>query len=242
MIDLSKVKSLSDLPENVRSIFIEADGVVSLDEAKLQTEADVANVKKAKDKEVAEHNATKAELAKFKSLNLTADEITSKIEDLESRSGNGSELTERLANLQRDHAKLKTESAGYKKELDEIKPEYENYRKELHQRKTGDALSEFVKTLKGVDAERLSRALKKDIMLGLIDLDESGENLICKDGGKLEDYAMDTAKDYGFIRDTTPGGSNPGARRIPQTAKQRTAAFTGEEDYLDDDALAQANR
>jgi hypothetical protein len=93
--------------------------------------------------------------------------------------------------------------------------------------------------MKGVDNERLTRALKKDIMLGLIDLDEAGESLVCKDGGKLEDYAMNTAKDFGFILKSTPGQSQPGAPVIPPTVKSPGNQLPGaEESIFDDDIKA----
>lgn len=240
MIELSAVKSLNDLPENIRGLFTEKDGAVSLDETRVKTDVDIANMKKSKDKEVSDHNAAKAELAKFKAVGKTPEEIESRIADLESRSGNSTEQTEKIASLQRDLRKAQTDNSALKGELDTIKPDYENIKAENRQRKTGDALSEFVKTLKNVDNDRLTRSLKKDIMLGLIELDESGEGLVCKDGSKLEDYAMDTAKDFGFLLSSTPGRSNPGSDHIPPAAK-RNSDFKlnpASEDIFDDDVVA----
>lgn len=240
MIELSAVKSLNDLPENIRGLFTEKDGAVSLDETRVKTDVDIANMKKSKDKEVSYHNAAKAELAKFKAIGKTPEEIESRIADLESRSGNSTEQTEKIASLQRDLRKALTDNSALKGELNTIKPDYENIKAENRQRKTGDALSEFVKTLKNVDNDRLTRSLKKDIMLGLIELDESGEGLVCKDGSKLEDYAMDTAKDFGFLLSSTPGRSNPGSDHIPPAAK-RNSDFKlnpASDDIFDDDVVA----
>ena len=168
MIELSAVKSLNDLPENIRGLFSEKDGALSLDETRVRTDVDVANMKRDKDKERDLGNAAKAELAKFKELGSTPEEITAKIAELESRSGNSSEQTEKIANLQRELRKSQTDYNTLKSELDTIKPDYEKIKTENRQRKTGEALADFVKTLKNVDADRLTRALKKDIMLGLI--------------------------------------------------------------------------
>ena len=248
MIELGKVKSLNDVPENIRSLFAENDGVVSLDETRVRTDVDVANVKRDKDKERDLGNAAKAELAKFKALGSTPEEITEKIADLESRSGNSTEQTEKIANLQRDLRKAKSDYDTLKGELDAIKPDYEKIKTENRQRKTGDALTDFVKTLKNVDAERLSRALKKDIMLGLIELDESGEGLVCKDGTKLEEYAMATAQDFGFILTNTPGESRPGTEHPFSANAKRNAdnreagSLSTPEEVFDDETLAQLRR
>lgn len=243
MIELGKVKSLNDLPEGIRCLFTEDEGKVSLDETRVRTDLDVANVKRDKDKERDLGNAAKAELAKYKAFG-TPDEIADKIADLESRSGNSNEQTEKLANLQRDYRKLQGDFNSTKKELETIKPEYERIKTENRQRKTGDCLAEFVRGLKNVDNERLTRALKKDIMLGLIALDESGEGLVCKDGSKLEDYAMQTAKDFGFVLTNTPGKSNPGSN-ISERAKTDAnthGIMTSEESIFDDDVVASLNK
>lgn len=248
MIELGKVKSLNDLPEHIRSLFTENEGVISLDETRVRTDVDVANVKRDKDKERDLGNAAKAELAKWKALGNSPDEITEKIADLESRSGNSSEQTEKIANLQRDLRKAKSDFDTLKGELDTIKPAYEKIKTENRQRKTGDALAEFVKTLKNVDSDRLSRALKKDIMLGLIELDESGEGLVCKDGTKLEDYAMNTAKDFGFILTNTPGESRSGTEHPFSANAKRNAdnreagGFNSPDDVFDEETLAQLRR
>ena len=223
MIEIGKVQSLNDLPENIRGLFAEGEnGAILLDESRVRTEQDVANVKRDNDKERDLGNAAKAELAKFKAIGSSPEEITEKIANLESRSGNSTEQTEKIAALQRDLRKSKSDFETLKNEYDSIKPEYEKIKTENRQRKTGDALSDFVKTLKNVDSERLTRALKKDIMLGLIELDESGEGLVCKDGTKLEDYAMDTAKDFGFILNNTSGNSRTGSEHFSNRAKQNT--------------------
>ena len=241
MIELGNVKSLNDLPENIRGLFTESDGVVSLDETRVRTDVDVANMKRDKDKERDLGNAAKAELAKFKALGKTPEEITEKIAELESRSGNSTEQTEKIATLQRDLRKAKSDFDTLKGELDAIKPDYEKIKTEIRQRQTGDALTEFVKTLKNVDSDRLTRALKKDIMLGLIELDESGEGLVCKDGTKLEDYAMDTARDFGFILTNTPGESRSGSERFSSKAKQNAdhgGANLAGESIFDDETAA----
>lgn len=243
MIKLDTVKSLNDLPENIRELFVEEDGVISLDETRVRTETDVANVKRDKDKERDLANAAKAELSKFKAIGKTSEEIAEKIADLESRSGNSSEQTEKLVTLQRELRKVKSEHDAIKTELDTIRPDYERIQTENRQRKTAETLGDFVKTLKGVDAERLTRYLKKDIMLGMIGLDETGEVLVCKDGSKLEDYAMDVAKDFGFIRVNTPGKSN--APTLPISARAKTGSaspeFSAVAGIFDDEEIAKLN-
>ena len=245
MIELGKIKSLNDIPESIRNLFAEDDGVISLDETRVRTDVDVANVQKAKEKERDLGNAAKAELAKFKAIGSTPDEITDRIAELESRGGNSTEQTEKIAALQRELRKAQGEASSFKTELETIKPDYERIKTENRQRKTGETLSDFVRGLKNVDSERLTRALKKDIMLGLIQLDESGEGLVCKDGSKLEDYAMQTAKDFGFVLGNTPGKSSAGTPHISQTARQNAdnrQLTPADNDIFDEDVVDALNK
>ena len=242
MIKCSAVKSLDDIPENIRGLFTLENGELSLDESLIRTEADVSRVKEAKDKEVRDHNATKAELAKYRALSKTPEELTEHLADLESRSGSKSDKDDRLVAVTRENNQLKTELAAAKDELDAIKPDYETIKQDLRQRQTSDALSKFVNTLKGVDGARLSRALNKDIRLGLIDLDESGEGLVLTDGGKLEEYAMNTAKDFGFIIGNTAGGSNPGEKNIPTNVERNYNGMPHDVSFVDESILADLNK
>ena len=123
MIELSSIKSLSDLPENIRSLFTELDNGLALDETRVRTDVDVANLKRDKDKERDLANAAKAELAKFKELGNTPDEIANRIADAESRSGSSSEQTERIAALQRDLRKSQADYSTLKGKLDAIEPD-----------------------------------------------------------------------------------------------------------------------
>lgn len=241
MIELSSIKSLSDLPENIRSLFTELDNGLALDESRVRTDVDVANLKRDKNKERDLANAAKAELAKFKELGATAEDIANRIADAESRSGSSSEQTERIAALQKDLRKAQSESFQFKSKLDQIEPDYEKLKVESRHRKTGDALASVVGGLKNIDADRLLRLLKKDASLGLLELDESGEGIICKDGSKIEDYAMTTANDFGLVLQNTPGQSSGNGNRITPQSKQNTdkGAFNAMgESILDDDVAS----
>ena len=243
MIKISAVKSLDDIPENIRGLFSLEDGVLSLDESKIRTESDVSRVKEAKDKEVRDHNATKAELAKYRNIGKTPEELSDHLADLESRAGSKADKDDRLVTVTRENNQLKTELAAVKNELDSIKPDYETIKQDLRQRRTSDALKKFVGTLKGVDVDRLSRALDKDIQLGFIELDESGEGLIlAKGGGKLEDYAMTTARDFGFLIGNIPGGSNPGERSVPPSVERNFSGVPQEMSFVDESVLADLNK
>lgn len=241
MIELSSVKSLSDLPESIRSLFTELDNGLALDETRVRTDVDVANLKRDKDKERDLANAARAELAKFKELGSTPDEIANRIAEAESRSGSSTEQTERIAALQRDLRKAQADNSTLKGKLDQIEPDYEKLKVENRHRKTGDALASVVSGLKNVNADRLLRLLKKDASLGLLELDESGEGIICKDGSKIEEYAMTTANDFGLVLQNTPGQSSGNGNRITPQSKQNTdkGSFNAMgESILDDDVAS----
>jgi len=229
--------TLDAVPETLKSLFsVDAEGELQLDETKVKTLTDVENLKRDKDKERDAANQARAELAKFKEIG-TVEDIKTRLE------AKDSEKDERLAQLQRDLRKSNSDRDAYKEELDKIKPDYENLKTETRQRKTSDVLSEFVGKLKGVDAPRLTRALKKDIALGLIELDESGDGLKCKDGSDISQYAQDVAKDFGFLVDSTAGESKT-TESITQNQINRTNDNKGglpvdNTDMFEDDVMKQ---
>lgn len=232
-----KELTLDTVPDALKSLFsVDAEKGLQLDETKVRTLTDVENLKRDKDKERDAANAYKAELAKFKEIGT--------IEDIKTRlEAKDSEKDERLAQLQRDLRKSNSDRDTYKDELDKIKPDYENLKNDVRQRKTSDVLSEFVGKLKGVDAPRLTRALKKDIALGLIELDESGGGLRCKDGTDISQYAQDVAKDFGFTLNSTAGNSQT-TENITQNQINRTNDNHGgipvdNTDMFEDDVLKQ---
>lgn len=234
-------KSLDEVPENLRGCCKVENETVSLDETLLRTKADLDAVSEAKRKEVNDHNATKAGLAAWRKLGESPEAVLEKLSDLESRAGNGSDLTEKLAAVQREKRQIENERNTLKTELDGIKPQFEKQQKQLHEAKIAEVLEKSVAVLKGVDAVRLTRSLKKDIALGLIDLDESGEGLVVKTGERFEDYAMGQANDYDFKLRNTPGGSNPGVPKIPanlQSSPKPQLPGSGE-GFLDDEVAAQ---
>lgn len=240
MFDFSTARSLDDLPEVLRPLCSVEEGKVLLDETRIRTEEDVRKIKEAKDKERNDHNLAKAELAKYRDLGKTPEELSERLTDLESRSNAGSAAKdERIAEVLRENNRLKGELSKVSGELDLIKPEHEKYKMEIQRRLTGDALSKFVKGLKDVDSDKLATVLQKDIQLGLISLDESGEGLLCKDGTDLKEYAMSTAKTFGFMVENTPGAGNPGNGKIPAAAKQNYKPQLAS--IFDDETVAQLN-
>lgn len=232
MIEVA-VQSLGDLPQNVAAICQEVNGKVMLDETLLKTKADVDAVLEAKRKEVNDHNTTKAGLEKWLKLGNSPDEVADMIADLESRTGNSSELTKKLAELQREKRDILRERDNYKNELDGIKPLFEQQKKQITEKTIHERIEEETAKLKGVDVSKLNRSLKRDVALGLISIDEAGENLIIKTGGEFSKYAMEQAQDFGFLLSNTPGDSNPGNDKLPRSLPQnKTAPLPGREDLL----------
>ena len=236
MIEIA-VQSLGDLPQNLAGICQEVNGKVMLDETLLKTKTDVDAVLEAKRKEVNDHSATKAVLEKWLKLGATPEAVSDMIADLESRSGSTSELTEKLAALQREKRDILRERDAYKGELDGIKPLFEQQKKEITEKKIYDLIEAETAKLKGIDTAKLNRSLKRDVLLGLISLDESGENLIVKAGGEFAKYANEQAQDFGFYLHNTPGDSNPGNDKLPRSLPQNknATALPGSVSYLDDD-------
>ena len=238
-IQLSSIKSLNDLPEGIRGAFaLSEEGALSLDETKIRTVADVEAVKRAKDQEVAAHNATSAELKRFRDLGLSVEQIL----DLQSKSGSATEQTERIKSLLASQKEAQAKLSAVQAELDGIKPQYQQLKKEAVERQTADVLAKSVKAMKGVDVERLTRALSKDIKLGLVTLDESGEGLKCSDGASFEAYAKSVADDYGFVLKSQPGASLPPApgSKAPSSFGEPQDFSLDDGGYLDDDTLKQA--
>jgi len=226
--------SLDEVPEAVRGFCTVEGNVVSLDETKIKTQADVDAVLEGKRKEAADHSATKAKLAQWTKLGDSPEAVQAQLNDLQSRAGNANDQTERIAALQRDKNRISSDYDTLKADFDKIKPEYDQMKKQIHESKVFDVLEKSVNKLQGIDAVRLTRALRKDVALGLIDLDESGEGLVVKTGEKFSDYAMSVANDFNFKAPNTPGRSNPGIERIPTSVKpnDKEAPDSG---FLDDE-------
>lgn len=238
MIEIA-VQSLGDLPQNLASICKEVDGKVMLDETLLKSQADVDAVLESKRKEVNDHNATKAVLDKWRKLGTSPEEVFDKLSDLESRSASGNDLTEKLAALQREKRDIIRERDTFKSELEGIKPLFEQQKKTITEAKINSLIETETARLKGVDASKLNRSLKRDAALGLISLDESGEALVVKTGGEFAKYAMEQAQDFGFLLPNTPGGSEPGPDKFPRNLPaQQKPVLPGQENYLDEDVAA----
>lgn len=236
MVEIN-AQTLGDLPQNIAAAFQVVDGKVMLDETLLKTKADVDAVLEGKRKEVNDHNSTKAVLEKWKALGYdTPDAVADLIADLQNRSGNSSELTEKLAALQREKRDILKERDGYKAELDGIKPIFEEQKKAITTNKINELIVGEVSKLKGIDAERLNLTLKRDVALGLIGLDESGEALTVKTGTDFAKYAMEQADLFGFKLANNPGGSNPGNDKLPRNIPNPPQNnFPGEIDFLGDE-------
>ncbi len=233
MIGLT-VKSLDEVPESLRALCVDSDGVISLDESLLRTKSDVDALTEAKRKEVSDHNATKASLAAWRKLGDSPDAVAEKLADLEARAGSGNENTEKLANLQREHRKITQERDAMKSELDGIKPQFEAQQKQIRETRTSEVLKKLTGALKGVDAERLCKILQKDIALGFISLDESEEGLTVKTGETFESYAMQQADVFNMKLKNTPGASSPGVDKS-QAKNNWNNLFPGDGGILDDE-------
>ena len=234
MIKLA-AKSLDELPEAIRGICKVEDGAISLDETVLRTKADVDALTEAKRKEVNDHNADKAVLAAWRKLGETPESVLEKLNNLESRAGNDTELTEKLAAAQREKRQTDTKFNDLKRLYDDMEPKFSAMKKQIHQTKTFEVLEKSVSPLakKGVDVSRLMRILKKDVALGILDLDESEEAIAVKTGENFEEYAMTVADDFKTFVPNTPGGSNPGADKIPRNIPNQKNIPGENEGFLD---------
>lgn len=239
MVEIN-AQTLGDLPQNIAAAFQVVDGKVMLDTSLLKTKADVDAVLEGKRKEVNDHNSTKAVLEKWKALGYdTPDAVADLIADLQNRSGNSSELTEKLAALQREKRDILKERDGFKAELDGIKPLFEEQKRTLTSNKINELILEETAKLKGVDAAKLNLMLKRDVATGIIGLDESGEALAIKTGGEFAKYAMEQAELFGFKLANTPGGSNPGNDKLPRNIPNPPQSnFSAEIDFLGDELRA----
>lgn len=199
--------SLDDVKAEIRPYCVATEDGVMLDTTKLKTQKDIDSVVEAKRKETSDHSVTKQKLAAWQKLGETPDTVQQKIIDLESRVGTESELSGRVANLLRDNRKLSADLESAKNELDTIKPEYETQKKVLLEQKTYEVLSNCVNKIKGIDNVKLTQALRKDVLLGILTLDESGEGLTVKTGDAFEKYAKEQAEIFGFKLHNNPGRS-----------------------------------
>lgn len=197
--------SLDDVKPEIRAYCKETEDGIVLDTSSFKTQADVDAVLESKRKEVNDHSATKQKLAAWLKLGESPDKVQQKIIDLESRSGSDTELSEKVAGLLRDKRKLTEDLSIVRTELDAIKPEYEKQKKTLLERKTYDVLESCVQKIKGVDTAKLNQTLKKDVLLGIISLDESGEGLSVKTGETFEKYAAAQADIFDFRLRNNPG-------------------------------------
>ncbi len=233
MIKLA-AKSLDELPEAIRGICKEENGAISLDETVIRTKADVDALTEAKRKEVND----KAVLAAWRKLGETPESVLEKLNNLESRAGNDTELTEKLAAAQREKRQTDTKFNDLKRLYDDMEPKFSAMKKQIHQTKTFEVLEKSVSPLakKGVDVSRLMRILKKDVALGILDLDESEEAIAVKTGENFEEYAMTVADDFKTFVPNTPGGSNPGADKIPRNIPNQKN-IPGEYYVFPDDGL-----
>ena len=234
MIKLA-AKSLDELPEAIRGICKEENGAISLDETVIRTKADVDALTEAKRKEVNAHNADKAVLAAWRKLGETPESVLEKLNSLESRAGNDTELTEKLAAAQREKRQTDTKFNDLKRLYDDMEPKFSAMNKQIHHTKTFDVLEDSLAPLakKGVDLGRLMRILKKDVALGILDLDESEEAIVVKTGENFADYAMAVADDFKTFVPNTPGGSNPGADKIPRNIPNQKNVPGENEGFLD---------
>jgi hypothetical protein len=230
LMKLNGYTSLDDVPEIVRGICtVGEDGVVSLDETKIKTQQDIDKVLEAKRKESADHNATKAQLALWQKLGENPDAVSVKIADLESRAGDSSGQTTRIAELLREKSKLSGEYESLKAEHEKIKPEYEKILQKLQIAKTHELMEREVGKLQGVDAKRLLQSLKKDVSLKMITVDESGEGLIVSTGESFAEYAKGQADIFNFKVSNTPGASNPGSDSAGKSPSMGANSFVDDE-------------
>ena len=233
---LNGYTSLDDVPEIVRGICsVGEDGVVSLDETKVKTQQDIDNVLEAKRKESADHSATKSQLALWQKLGENPDAVSVKLAELESRAGDSSSQTNRIAELLREKSKLSGEYEALKAEHEKIKPEYEAMTKKIRVAKIHELLEKEIAKLPGVDATRLICSLKKDVSLNMIGLDESGEGLVVQTGVSLAEYAKEQAELFNFKVSNTPGNSDPRNERNAKVVPQ----FPGRVSLIEDDLAAQ---
>lgn len=231
--------SLGEVDAAIREFCVEENGEVMLNIAAIRTQKDVDALAEAKRKEVADHNATKTKLAAWRGLGFDTPELLqARLSELESQAGDESLQTQKIAKLLKENRALLNERDSFQQELESIKPAFETQKKQLRQTKIYDLIEGSVKKLKGVDEQRLIRSLRKDVLTGFIDLDESEDGLQVKTGERFEEYAMNQARDFKFFVPNTPGESQSTDSEINRIM-QNNADTNG---YLDDDLIEELKK
>lgn len=180
MPDLIITNKLDEVPENIRGLCSEKDGVLTLDASKLKTEVDVQNVLTAKAHVNAELSDTRRALSAYKELG-ELDAIKNALD----KNQTASELATKLSTAE--------------KKLAEAQPLLDNYQRLLASQKEAEIRSKVhavVEALPQPYDRAKVKALSEDY-LGKFTLDEKG-NLGLVNGQTAEDYLKSRADIFGL--------------------------------------------
>lgn len=228
--------SLDEVPENLRGLCSADGGVVSLDDTKLKTEADVQNALNARDHEKNDHKATREKLAPWMKLGKSAEEIQAILDEYPSLK-EGSKSNE-------DYLEEKKQHAATRRELEGLKTKYADAERqvgELQSYKTSGVRTAKWKEIRErlaqkYDVDKLDM-LYEDIEDNLV-LDEIGELSQYK-GKSVEEYFANRAERMGWTIRNTPGDSRPGVDKIPPNLpKQRPQVPGADGGFLDEDTAS----
>ncbi len=229
-------KSLSEVPEIMKPFCTESEGVVTFDESKIKTEQDVQNVKSAKDKEVADHNATKAELSKYKAIGKTPEDLQS-IADEYPTLKEGSKTNDEFLTEKKGRLAAERERDDFKSKFEKSNTEAEEYKKFKTKAMKSDKWKEVRDVLEkdGKDIDKCD-IFYEDIE-DQLELDEIGEFKEFR-GKSVLDFFKNRAEKMGWVKTNTPGASNPGVKKIPATVKNSPSGLPGSESFFDDKTAA----
>lgn len=210
------VKSMDEVPEEMREFVSESDGVFSYDNERA--------FKALKDEREISKSA-KAAYAPFKALGITAEEVNGIREKLKSFEATGktpeeiSELISRAATPppKPDFSKT-TEFLEMKKELDEAKKFRKSYEAEVAknlENLRNDLVRKEIHTLPDkVDKEALLSLLDETKMFERFTLNEQKNGLAPFQDKLPADYLTEFAERHKCIKTSTPGMAKPGNANI----------------------------
>lgn len=206
------VKSIDELSEAAREFVTEKDGVFTYDDEKAFN---------ALKNERAEHRADKQAFAPFKALNISAEELAKYV----NLGKNPAELAEIIAKASKPAEKPNvtqtTEYLELKKQVDtlnKMKDRYEAAEAENLKNKRNDLVRAEVRKLPDeIDKELFGSFVEQIMDKFNLNTEKNGLSPI---GEKLpSDFLADMAKQYRFVKSSTPGKASPGNATLPSNGK-----------------------
>ena len=228
-----KYAGKEEIPQGLEKFYVEQDGAFTLDlEGGFKTDDDVANVKKALDKERADHKAAKEQLKKFEGIDPEA--MKAEREEFEELKAKGGKIDEAAvearikARFERDASKLQQQLAEREQTIAQFNAE----RKANSVKDSLRSAASKLKVRKEAEDDVLARA-------GMFELDAEGK-VITKDGCGVapgltaEQWLEETLKGKPHWSEPsrgagakTPSGSPPPSDKPASTLDLITEAWQG---------------